>query len=1447
MQSQNPKHYATITATQEELVDSTNFPSAPPEDFTNPADIEKDEVQTLEDRAVEVAGWRKEYPKAPGELFEAPERWDHWLKIAYQSPPKRRTRCLELGKWRCYMNIKVPGGLRYKLTSSSNTKENAITRASQHMLRRLRRHGILTKMYGPTAAQHLKVGNSRPLSAKTNRQITGEHDNIVEDGRSGTKAGSSSSALPLTTTHSLSTAPEPPYINVSPSNTTNSLLSHENIGISTSTPETNPVLRITRELSPPDPVPGSTRQYKGKLPSRFVGSSKSSSSKLSSATEEALVEPDAGKKAILATTPLRNERENASMIEATDALFEIYNYCASLSAVPQLNIHAPTSEQFTVNIEFRERDISVTALGSFHAALLDACQQFKAAAEEYISQHDDGPMPLPKSTPSPDNAIAFVIFHNDQSKARISFVKRPWQAGPGPGCMPEALFSVQAKRKDQLLWDPVILTDVKAAKKLCYISAAIHLANRDPAIFQQFLQSDKSSSGMVLRPLKPIPLKVESGILSIMSSSSTQLFQSLKTQDDLISDCHEQMRIVGNFFSRRRLSPNAAKKRNWILRDRYKAFQEDDSLATLRYLKSHFPVSRYRNQVQNIVSNNTYSIIMGATGSGKTTQVPQIIFDDAVRRGEGMTVNIICTQPRRIAATSVARRVAVERNEKLQDTVGYHIKRDCKLPLEGGITYCTTGVLTKLLQLDPDKTLDRLSHIIIDEAHQRDINIDFLMIMVKKAVESRQRAGKPIPKIVLMSATIETELFANYFGQINEQGKTSCPSITIPGRTFQVRESYLEDILTELNGAHQAQQLHLLRDDIRTQIFINAERSLVTASQSSPDVGNRIDWTLSRDNEKDDNLVPVGLVVTTIAHIVKEGSSGAILVFLPGMAAIEDVGDLLRTESPLGINFGDTTRFKISILHRSMKDDQDGVFASAPNGCRKIILATNIAETSITIGDVEHVIDCGKHREKSFDIFTGITKLKCTWISKQNMKQRCGRAGRVQNGRYYALFSKTRRDTLKAANLPEILRSDLRGVCLSIKAQSFQSPIQDFLAAAIEPPSPETVEGAIRDLKELEAITEDEELTPLGRLLASLPLHPELGKLVVLGIIFRCLDSLLILGASKDEYLLFRPRLEELEADRAWRKFGQRTQSDPVAYINAFREARRLARQGLSSSMREQFLSASVFKSIDEQMVEIEEALVESGLIPSFRSDPRHEFQCGHPSLNQNCDNLTLLKALTFAGYRKNLAVRYAGNVCRTAKEFPYIQPTSVNFNQPPTEAELGPRRWAGLIYSYNTMDESLSSKNLHLRNSTKGSSFMAAIFGCKTRADQETLVIDEWLPLRVEPSRWFDGERVLKPIETIMKFRQALDRMLSNAFSSLQKRGRKGYLEDDAAREEFATTLIIILEQESQRATQTGLLKDVDFIVDADFKDAQKTTSLVPRAFSGSDELPRSSPKFAE
>lgn len=420
-----------------------------------------------------------------------------------------------------------------------------------------------------------------------------------------------------------------------------------------------------------------------------------------------------------------------------------------------------------------------------------------------------------------------------------------------------------------------------------------------------------------------------------------------------------------------------------------------------------------------------------------------------------------------------------------------------------------------------------------------------------------------------MSATLDEKLFSRYFAQDQNGESVPCPALSVPGRTFPVQEKYLGDLLPELRLSYGRDLARLPKrnqaDPRVTGDYIDSERAFM---RLKTEPASTIDWKRryqdsadgESQTEKEEARVPMSLIAGTIAHICKTTPDGAILVFLPGLEEITGTKQLLMQAPLLDFDFNSSERFKICSLHSAVPADEQGqVLAAVPQGCRKIILSTNIAETSVTVPDVKYVVDTGKMKEKRYDQLRRITKLQCTWESNSNARQRAGRAGRVQEGHYYALYTRERRQAMTASGLPEILRIDLQETCLSIKAQGFKEPVAEFLGKSIEPPSSNAIEIATKNLQAIEAFTQDEQITSLGRLLSKLKVHPVLGKMIILGIVFRCLDPMLILGSMDNERSLFsEPVGAKEEARSAHQKFGERT-SDHLAKLEAFNRLRRLS------------------------------------------------------------------------------------------------------------------------------------------------------------------------------------------------------------------------------------------------------------------------------------------------
>ena len=1064
-------------------------------------------------------------------------------------------------------------------------------------------------------------------------------------------------------------------------------------------------------------------------------------------------------------------------------------------------------------IELPEQNISVKGRGeTLKISEISAALRFKEEAEKFHAEQGTSSIVIRDSTALNTTTVKNFFDYYRMVTPGVNIHVQVDKA-QGYKTFGRDLKVAQVMINGGPIGEPVIMASKKEAEDLAYLTAAIVLKQKNPQLFTQFSQAQRSSKGDILLPVSPVTMKIDEDNVYLMRETL------LSVRRAGLPDAKEELELEKEDLDARRprfrekLPPGPAAGRASKIMEDYNVYRQDPALAELRKKRDDLPMNQYRKPVIDIVRNHTYSIIIGATGSGKTTQVPQILLEDAINDRRVADCNIICTQPRRIAATSVARRVAEERLERIQETVGYHVRFDARVPkLGGSITYCTTGILLQQLQHSPDEVLDSISHIIIDEVHERDMLIDFLLIVIKKVMAERINLGKKTPKVILMSATMDSELFASYFKNgTKETNMSDCPTLSVPGRTFPVKEVYLENLMGILNEKYTQSQMGLMQTEPSTRDYYEVEKKFHIANtpNSSSALGSStqgeesiINWKEERkvssegipiSNDAEDALIPLGLIATTIAHIAKTTQEGAILVFLPGLDEITKINTLLTTARILDVEFTDPSKFKVYMLHSSIPAGQTDVFNPVLPGCRKIILATNIAETSITIPDVQFVVDTGKLREKQYDQTRRITALKCTWISKSNSKQRAGRAGRVQNGNYYALFTKARYESMRAIGLPELLRSDLQETCLDIKAQKFQTPIRQFLAEAIEPPSAPAVDASVSNLIALDALTEDEKLTPLGRVLASLPVHPTLGKMIVLGVIFRCLDPMLLLGAASQERSVFMsPVQQRREADKAHEAFVQGSKSDHMAFLNAMREMRSIRRSRGQYAMLDfahtRFMHAGTFKVIEATAQQIEEILEESQIIPRTPAHERNGNQFGHPSLNKNSRNEAVIKALIVAGLHPNLAVGVSSRTFRTPGERGTIcHPTSTNAVVGRDDTD---RHRSGLLLSYTTMARSNDGNTIFIRDTTEISPLMASLFGGRlfpSTDNRHVLIMDKWLPFYV---RSMDG----RAAKTIFEFRKALERLLTNAFRDLTS---KKFLADDPVREQFADGLVEVLKRD--------------------------------------------------
>uniref|UniRef100_A0A671M4S5 RNA helicase n=1 Tax=Sinocyclocheilus anshuiensis TaxID=1608454 RepID=A0A671M4S5_9TELE len=787
------------------------------------------------------------------------------------------------------------------------------------------------------------------------------------------------------------------------------------------------------------------------------------------------------------------------------------------------------------------------------------------------------------------------------------------------------------------------------------------------------------------------------------------------------------------------------------------------------------PVFERQEEIIQTIRENQVVLVLGETGSGKTTQIPQFLLDDCCR--SGIPCRIFCTQPRRLATIAVAERVAVERGEKIGQTIGYQIRLESRVSPKTLLTFCTSGVLLRTL-MSGDEALSTVTHVIVDEVHERDGLTDFLLTKMKELVQKT-----PSLKLILSSATLDVNLFVRYFG--------ACPVIHIKGCPYEVKQLFLEDILRTTGYTnkdmmkYKKEALHLFdqntvktwcdarldvlqpeaprekthtcvlqendllddggdsvfsqmsEKDVATlepwllremdacisNIFLNQDadafvqlfnlilnenisvdyrhsetsatplmvssgRGFLSQMEQLLSMGananikasnswTALDWAkhfnqteavdlleshiwcveagqldesslvqtaaseLNPEDQEllkayhhsfDDEKVDLDLILHLLSSICQSSDEGAVLIFLPGYDEIVSLRDRILFDDK---RFTDH-QFQVFILHSSMQtSDQKKVLKNTPKGVRKIILSTNIAETSITVNDVVFVIDSGKVKEKAYDALSNVTMLKMVWISKASALQRKGRAGRCRPGVCFHLFSRLRFNNMLEHQVPQLLRMPLQELCLHTKLLApITCPIAEFLSKAPEPPHLNTVKHAVQMLKTIDAMDPWENLTELGYHLADLPVEPHLGKMVLCAVVLKCLDPILTIActlAHRDPFVLPAQAAQKRAAMLCRKRFTANTFSDHMALLRAFQAWQKARSDGWERAFCEKnFLSQATMEIIVGMRTQLLGQLRATGFVRARGGGDIRD-------VNQNSENWAVVKAALVAGMHPNL------------------------------------------------------------------------------------------------------------------------------------------------------------------------------------------------------------------
>ncbi|KAH8274188.1 hypothetical protein KR018_001604, partial [Drosophila ironensis] len=537
----------------------------------------------------------------------------------------------------------------------------------------------------------------------------------------------------------------------------------------------------------------------------------------------------------------------------------------------------------------------------------------------------------------------------------------------------------------------------------------------------------------------------------------------------------------------------------------------------LAQTRRDLPIFQKRRQILNELRKHQVLIIQGSTGSGKSTQVPQYLLEEAAM--DSRKVRIVITQPRRIAAVTLAERIAQERGEVLGNTVGYQIRMESQCSLQTVLTLTTSGCIMRVLAVNGVGLFANTTHLIIDEVHERDLDTDFLLLATKKELKRN-----PKLRVVLMSATMDLNALSAYFD--------NAKIMDIEGRTFPVKIFHLEDILE--NTGYMTQSM---------AEYLDAKSS---DSPSPEDLLQAYTVTLSRTNSITDN----DLVVSLLEMLLRTGQTGAVMVYLTGFSEMSLMRE--RVEALLPRN-----QIKVLLLHSKVDNsERRRAFEMFPNIRLKIILSTNIGQTSITVPDLLFVIDLGRAKMNTYDPVSDSTQLARVWISQADAMQRAGRAGRVRSGICYRIYSKARFESFDPYPIPEMKRRTLEEICLLAKLAAPDQPIASFLSEALEPPQQNAVSLACSRLKLLCILDDDTEaITPLGRLVAEFPVGVQMSRCVIHSIYYRCLGSMTIIAAYhsvREPFIMSHERHNQGRSVRL--AFVGDTNSDSMLALNLYND-----------------------------------------------------------------------------------------------------------------------------------------------------------------------------------------------------------------------------------------------------------------------------------------------------
>uniref|UniRef100_A0A8D0GSB7 ATP-dependent RNA helicase DHX29 n=1 Tax=Sphenodon punctatus TaxID=8508 RepID=A0A8D0GSB7_SPHPU len=768
-------------------------------------------------------------------------------------------------------------------------------------------------------------------------------------------------------------------------------------------------------------------------------------------------------------------------------------------------------------------------------------------------------------------------------------------------------------------------------------------------------------------------------------------------------------------------------------RNLFRKLQSSSRYQRLLKEREQLPIFKHRHSIVETLKKHRVVVVAGETGSGKSTQVPHFLLEDLLlNERQSSKCNIVCTQPRRISAVSLGTRVCEELGCESgpggRDSLcGYQIRMESRTGEATRLLYCTTGVLLRKLQ--DDCLLSNVSHVIVDEVHERSVQSDFLLIILREILHKRSDLH-----LILMSATVDSEKFSSYF--------THCPILRISGRSYPVEVFHLEDVIEETGFVLEKDSEYcqkFLEEEEEVTINVTNKGGGITKYQeyvpvqhgSGVDLGPYYQKYSSRTQQAIFYMNPykINLDLTIELLAFLDGSlqfknvDGAVLIFLPGLAYIQQLYDLISTDR----RFNSRERYRLIALHSILStQDQAAAFTVPPPGIRKIVLATNIAETGITIPDVVFVIDTGRTKENRYHESSQMSSLEETFVSKASALQRQGRAGRVRDGFCFRMYTRERFESFLEYSVPEILRVPLEELCLHIMKCNLGSP-EDFLSRALDPPQPQVISNAMNLLRKIGACELSEpKLTPLGQHLAALPVNVKIGKMLIFGAIFGCLDPVATLAAVMTEKSPFTtPIGRKDEADLAKSSLALAS-SDHLTIYSAYlgwKKARHEGGYQLIKVVRAAgFEAPTTYRGLDG-----------NGSTPSL-----------------SLQEIALLKAVLSAGLYDNVGkIMFTKSVDITEKLACIVETAQGKAQVHPSSVNRDLQTYGWLLYQ-----EKIRYAKVYLRETTLISPFPILLFGgdIEVLHRERLLSVDGWIHFQAPVKIAVIFKQLRALIESVLK-----------------------------------------------------------------------------------------------